>query len=47
MRGYLTFRVSISMSRAAMQGLELQDAKDSSLTRRKQLAELTKEFRKK
>eukprot|EP00903_Cladosiphon_okamuranus_P005839 g5780.t1 len=29
------------------QGLELQDAKDASLTRRKHLAELTKEFRKK
>ncbi|CAN0423579.1 unnamed protein product, partial [Ectocarpus sp. 12 AP-2014] len=29
------------------QGLELQDAKDSSLVRRKNLAELTKEFRKK
>ncbi|CAM9605519.1 unnamed protein product [Hapterophycus canaliculatus] len=29
------------------QGLELQDAKDASLARRKSLAELTKEFRKK
>ncbi len=29
------------------QGLELQDAKDASLGRRKHLAELTKEFRKK
>ncbi|CAM9924516.1 unnamed protein product, partial [Ectocarpus sp. 6 AP-2014] len=29
------------------QGLELQDAKDASLVRRKNLAELTKEFRKK
>eukprot|EP00752_Nemacystus_decipiens_P018208 g16337.t1 len=29
------------------QGLELQDAKDASLVRRKHLAELTKEFRKK
>lgn len=28
-------------------GLELQDAKDASLARRKSLAELTKEFRKK
>ncbi|CAM9566643.1 unnamed protein product, partial [Choristocarpus tenellus] len=29
------------------QGLEMQDAKENSLRRRKRLAELTKDFRKK